>query len=401
MNQISEYNVSVIVPSYKFKNSFTKVFNSILNQDLKPKEIIIIDSTENNDIKKIIDLNINNENKIKIIYWKNNKRLNPGEARNLGVQKSNCEIISFLDSKTIPKKDWLKKSLDILINKKLDVVFGKTLYLSTGDKKKEFIKDLVYGNIHHVTTPGSLLYRNVFEKNKFVEGVRTVDDMFWRHYFIKNNFLYGLPDENNLTYEDITSSIFSMQKRFYLYSLNLININIQNTIKDFYLSILCIFLFLFVPRVNYISNYFSLDFLYLPHITKISFMMFFLLTLLLFFFKNFYRILFKYNLTYYTSLLTTFCIITLFIYNWNYYLTDLILKTALYIPHITKIYFLSLIILHFLLRAFYLPISRKVKILPFRWIRLGFYGMTLDFYKSPGYLMGALINLKFLIIKKK
>ena len=92
--------------------------------------------------------------------------------------------------------------------------------------------------------------------------------MFWRRYFISNNYSYSNIKEYNLIYDAVPTSLFAMQKRYFIYSLNLININIQET-KDIYFALLCILLFLLMPRWNYLYYQFDIEFLYLPHVTKV------------------------------------------------------------------------------------------------------------------------------------
>ena len=99
-------DVSIIIPSFNFKNSFVKVFQNILNQSVKPLEIIIIDSSPSNIIKDYIDKYVDNN---KIVY-KKISRAYPGKARNIGASLSKGNIIGFVDSKTVPEDNWLEKS---------------------------------------------------------------------------------------------------------------------------------------------------------------------------------------------------------------------------------------------------------------------------------------------------
>ena len=48
-------DISVIIPSYKFKKSLYEVLKAINNQTFFPKEIIIVDSTPNNEISLMIE----------------------------------------------------------------------------------------------------------------------------------------------------------------------------------------------------------------------------------------------------------------------------------------------------------------------------------------------------------
>ena len=64
------------------------------------------------------------------IIYKKITRAYPGKARNIGASISNGRIIGFVDSKTVPEHNWLEKSLEKMNKDNLDVVFGKTQYVS-------------------------------------------------------------------------------------------------------------------------------------------------------------------------------------------------------------------------------------------------------------------------------
>ena len=393
-------NISVVIPAYNFKESFFKVFNAVLSQKLLPFEIVVIDSSENDDIKN--DINDKYE-EINIVYKNIKKRLYPGEARNLGFDLSSCKIVAFLDSKTVPDASWLKDSYDKLINKNIEVVFGKTQYIAYSSKQI-LIRDVVYGRKHHVTTPGSLIFSKIFKNNKFIEGVRTVDDMYWRQSLINKNIKFSNSDYCNLTYNEISDSIISMQKRFFIYSLNVIKINIQNKSKDIYLSFLLLLSFLLVPRWNNFIDIFNLEFLYLPHITKIYFFIFIVIFIAFLFFKYLFKLLINFPIIQITGINNILIIRGFFISNSKNMIADWMIESSLYIPHITKIYLLSIFLFIAFLRGFLIPIKRSVPlnmIFPLRWIKLGFFGLSLDMMKAPGYLLGALYSLKFLFIKKR
>ncbi len=217
MNKIINETISVIIPAFNFKNSLIKVIKSTFNQTINPEQIIIVDSTPDNSIEiEIENFKSKNQNQnIEIILLKQKNRTFPGKARNIGAKQATGSILAFLDSKTIPKNSWLEESLIKINDEDVDVVFGKTRYLSL-NKKQKIIKDSVYGNIDYVTTPGSLIKSKVFfELNCFfIENVRTVDDIYWRYQLINKQLNISYPINANLSYSEIPIALYICNKDF-------------------------------------------------------------------------------------------------------------------------------------------------------------------------------------------
>ncbi len=68
----------------------------------------------------------------------------------------------------------------------------------------------------------------------------------------------------------------------------------------------------------------------------------------------------------------------------------------LYVPNITKIYVSGLIVTSVLYRRLILPLRRNMELgflFPFRWIKVGMLGLSLDLIKAPAYIFGAIISV--------
>ena len=75
--------VSVILPYYKKINFIKQTINSILNQNYKNLEIILVyDDEDKKDLKKIKKI-IKNKKKIKLYI--NKKNIGAGHSRNKGI----------------------------------------------------------------------------------------------------------------------------------------------------------------------------------------------------------------------------------------------------------------------------------------------------------------------------
>jgi len=383
-------DISVIIPTYNFVEVTKKVIEATLNQSYLPKEIIIVDSSESNEIEVMIsDLN----SEIPIVYKKVTK-LFPGEARNAGVSFSTFKWLAFLDSKTIPEEHWLEKNINLALDKNLDVIFGSTIYLATTEFQK-CIKACTHGNKIVETTPGSLINRTNFEFiGGFQEKVRTGDDMAWRQKIKASALKYESPSDATLTYSELPTKLLDSMRRFFVYQLHGSKVNIQNTNKNIILGLFLILITLVIPKWNFLVGFEGSP-LYVPNITTIYVTIFFAVALFLVFFKkDFFTnkdsfLLFSLKIILFIILL--FCAL-----RWNYDIAGFVETSIYFVPHITKLYLILVLLISLLYRGLYFPIKNNVpkeELLPARWIKVGLLGVLLDLAKAPGYLLGGIIKL--------
>jgi len=114
--------VSVIVPIYNSEQYLHRCIDSIVNQSYKNIEIILIDdgSTDNSD--KIYDEYAHRDNRIRVIYTKNND--GPAAARNVGIENSKGEFIFFVDSDDFIDNDALNLLIGSYNQYKADIIVG-------------------------------------------------------------------------------------------------------------------------------------------------------------------------------------------------------------------------------------------------------------------------------------
>ena len=96
--------VSVVIPNYNGEKYLEKCLDSLMEQSLKPDEIIIVD----NDSKdKSIDIINKYKNKIKLIVL--DKNYGFSVAVNRGIRESNSEYVALLNNDTELDKNWLEE----------------------------------------------------------------------------------------------------------------------------------------------------------------------------------------------------------------------------------------------------------------------------------------------------
>jgi len=397
MLELDELPISVVIPTYNNKKSFENVLDAVFKQTIRPKQIVIIDSSDVNEIE--INLHKYNDN-IKIDYIKV-ERFFPGKARNLGVQIASEKYVAFLDSKTIPNRNWLSSSFAMLRGRRrsifnYDVVFGSVHYRGVSNFQK-LICASIYGenNIEHIS--GSLMLKSVFLKIGFFnEKTRAGEDLDWKTRAKESEFNYYVPTKANAVYSEISSNLISHMKRAFIYQMHGAFMDIQHSTRVVFLSLFLILLATLTPRWNSLVG-FDNEALFIPHILK-----FFLLFLGLFvFFSIIYLKLFLINVRKRRSLiflinLSLFIWFFIFALNWNVAYLDWDESSPFFVPHITKLYLATLLALSFIIRGIIFPIKRGVHnqyLFPYRWAGIGLIGLILDISKTPGYFMGSLVNV--------
>ena len=140
-------------------------------------KIIIIFNGINNTSKKNL-LKIINTDPDHLVIAKEN-RLNPGEARNLGLDNSTDKYIAFLDVSTIPEEFWLEKTFELIKSEKINGVLGNTKYIYKTSFEKSFIA-ATYGEQNLRTVPGGLFKRKFLQKvGYFLPNLKSGEDKEW------------------------------------------------------------------------------------------------------------------------------------------------------------------------------------------------------------------------------
>ncbi len=393
-------DVSVIIPSKDFLDSLNNTVQALLSQELLPKEIIIIDSSENdtneNYFKKYFNYPFVKFIKVKSKY--------PGEARNYGSKFATGKYLGFLDSKTIPNKNWIKDYVELIEEKNYDIIFGVTKYISKNEKEKNILA-ATHGFNPCETTPGSIIKKSFFNrKNIFIENVRTADDLEWR-IKIKNEYNnFYTPYKYYLIYKDISKSLFINIKRYFIYSFHTARVDIQTKTKTLYLCLFLIFTAIFIPKWNWILPGWDQHPLYIPNVTKIYF---FTIISFIFFYILIKNLIFRKmvsKLTNFTFQFLFIIFVVYFLFRFKISIANSLENFINFVPHTIQYYILLLILLSLLFRGIILPIIRGVPIaylFPTNFLSVMVFGLIIDITKSPGYLLGAIYQLFNFRIKKR
>lgn len=385
--------ISIIIPFKDSLENLSNLFNSLKEQSYKNFEIILIDSSNDDKVFKLLK----SFSYLKIFHKKINTITYPGAARNIGVRYSKSEYLLFLDSKTFPKDiNWLKNKIMLFDqNKQIKLVFGKTKFFYK-TLFQRYLKAATFGNLVYSTLPGTLINKKYFEENQnFLNHVRSGEDIYWRNQFSDNSNVCEDDENNYLTYENLPKNIIEVFLKFTLYSFHSARINIQNQIKDLYLSLFLLLCTLIIPRWNYIISDWENNVLYLPNVTKIFLITIISIYLIYICLKYFFLKNLKSN--FFINTYTIIILLSLFYvaFNWNRVIANWVEQATFYIPHITKIFLFIIFSLSLIFRGIIIPTRKKINfsfIFPFNWIILGILGLFIDIIKAPCYFLGAVIS---------
>ncbi len=152
--------ISVVIPTYNRVQELKECLDSIFIQTLLPKEILVVDnsSRDRNKVKKITEgLRPSFRGKhVSLRYIRNEKENALTVARNLGIERSTGDIISFLDDDVILDRKYYEEIVEIY--KKYPHVLG--VEGKVIEKNKNRMRELLWRIF------GRLFYLGFKEKNK-------------------------------------------------------------------------------------------------------------------------------------------------------------------------------------------------------------------------------------------
>lgn len=177
-------DISVVCPVFNSKEYVKKTVDSLINQDLLPREILFIDDGSNDGTPEYLNQILSNE-KINV-KWKifNCNHNGPGAARNIGIKNAESSWISFIDSDDIWELNKLKKVNEIIkLNSEINFICHNEKYL----KSDGSISYLKYSKKYD---KNKSLEKQLFLENIFsTSAVTCKKNMFLNEYFFDENLM--------------------------------------------------------------------------------------------------------------------------------------------------------------------------------------------------------------------
>ena len=184
--------VSIIIPYYKKKSYIEQTLKSILNQNYKNFEILIVyDDNDKSDLVFLKKLG-KKDGRIRIVV--NNKNIGAGMSRNKAVKLARGSYLAFIDSDDLWHREKLRIQLNYMVKNKLSIshtsykIIDKNSFkIGYREARKIEYKDLIKScdiGLSTVMIKKALLKKNFFAKLKTKE-----DYILWLK-LAKNNFVF-------------------------------------------------------------------------------------------------------------------------------------------------------------------------------------------------------------------
>lgn len=285
MNQNHPVKVSIVIPHTGRLSALRNLLEELNYQSDFIYEIIIACSARNKAAESLFKSSSNyvglcqNTSKkqyrkiqfeqLKIVMVKFAIRLNPGHARNVGIQLARAAVIGFLDSNTLPSRSWLKSSLENLYINHYDVALGSTLYQSRS-KVGRVILASTYGFNPLASIPGTLVKCDRLSMvGAFLPNVRAAEDID----FISRLEAFELKIYRSVkptTYYKLqsTNPTYYFYKWFRNYSVCAPYVSL--TLQSFVLTLMLAFIILLIGYLwNWnVAGWRTDSVLYMPNLTK-------------------------------------------------------------------------------------------------------------------------------------
>ena len=212
--------ISIIVPVFNAEAYLGRCVDSLLNQTIGDKEIILVDDGSTDKTPELCDSYADRNESVKVIHKANG---GPSTARNAGIENASGRYIGFVDADDDTDPDMFRKLYEKATETKADYVFCDYIRITqTSDKyycsqdieegyyAKEKIRDILYPQLimratidHGPCLPvWNGIYRRQFLNDfgiRFDPEVRWTEDHLFSSmavyscsslYYLRNEYLY-------------------------------------------------------------------------------------------------------------------------------------------------------------------------------------------------------------------
>ncbi|MBR6697134.1 MAG: glycosyltransferase family 2 protein [Lachnospiraceae bacterium] len=206
--------ISIIVPVYNSSAKLPACIESVLNQEFKDFQLILVNDGSKDNSGSICDEYAKKDNRILVIHKENG---GVSSARNAGLDAALGKYVAFLDSDDYIDSFALKVMYDEAKIKNADFVIGGYFFEKTQGTIKHdcaVVKDLQEGfeylfKEHFINPLWNKLFLREKLTNRFEKSLSLGEDLLFNYQFMKSvdtiatvsnmGYHYVMNDENSLT----------------------------------------------------------------------------------------------------------------------------------------------------------------------------------------------------------
>ncbi len=209
--------VSIIIPVYNAEKYIFETIRSVCQQTYENIEIIIVnDGSTDNSLNIVKSFEFNRDNKIITI-----DNSGVSVARNIGIENSDGEYISFVDSDDIIEDCMIEELVEALesgnygmsicgikmcyLNNKKVKTIDMIPHINSVNNQEEFEKSfhILYESKSYLSPCAKMFRRSIIEQSgvKFKENVNIGEDMLFNYDYLKNNITSVVIDKALYNYK--------------------------------------------------------------------------------------------------------------------------------------------------------------------------------------------------------
>lgn len=107
------HSVATIITTYNSRRFIHKTIHSVLEQSYKPMEIVVVDDGSTDDTLRIVE---GFSNDVKVHHHPDHGNLGVGASRNLGIKRTNSDLIAFMDHDDLWYADKIMLQVEVFRN---------------------------------------------------------------------------------------------------------------------------------------------------------------------------------------------------------------------------------------------------------------------------------------------
>ena len=187
--------ISVIIPTFNRLDLLKRAIDSVLNQSIKPYDIIVVDDGSTDGTSEMI------QHKYKSINLIQQKNSGVSAARNSGIKNAQGDWIALLDSDDEWKKNKLEEQVNKLTkNPKYDFCHTNEIWIRNGIRINQKKRHKKYGgfifdkclDICRISPSSSLLHNSILDEvGMFDDDLKVCEDYdLWLRITAKYNVLF-------------------------------------------------------------------------------------------------------------------------------------------------------------------------------------------------------------------